>query len=209
MLIAGLTGSIGMGKSTIAKRFSMRGVPVIDADGVVHDLYRGDAVAPIEAVFPGVATDGVIDRAKLMAVLMKDEARFKQLEAIVHPLVHKAQADLMRRHKREGAWMTILENPLLYEMNGDVRVDYTVVVSAPAKVQRERVMAREGMTAEKFESILSRQVPDAEKRRRADFVVDTGQTIEQSWSEVDKIVAALKLRKGTAFQDYWAEAGIS
>lgn len=204
MLIIGLTGSIGMGKSTIAKRFKALGLPVIDADQVVHDLYAGGAaVEPVEAAFPGVSVDGVIDRARLSAELMKDGNRFKELEAIVHPLVHTAQRDLMRGFHEAGEVMVVLENPLLFEMGGDARVDYAVVVSAGPEMQRERVMAREGMTAEKFEAILERQLPDAEKRRRADFVVDTSRSIDESYAEVDEIVAALKLRKGTAYHRLW------
>ena len=171
MLILGLTGSIGMGKSTIAKRFKALGVPVIDADQVVHDLYAdgGAAVAPVEAAFPGVTVNGAIDRAKLSAELLKDDSRFKELEAIVHPLVNQAQRDLMTAHHAAEEAMVVLENPLLLEMGGDARVDYVIVVSAGEAVQRERVLARDDMTTEKFEAILARQVPDQEKRRRADF----------------------------------------
>ena len=204
MLIIGLTGSIGMGKSTIAKRFKALGVPVVDADQVVHDLYAGRAAAPVEAAFPGVVVDGVIDRARLSAALMADSSRFKQLEAIVHPMVHQAQRDLMTAYFVAGEQIVVLENPLLFEMGGDARVDFTVVVSAGPDLQRERVMMREGMTAEKFEAILARQLPDAEKRRRADFVVDTAAPVEASYAEVDTIVAALRLRKGTAYQRLWA-----
>jgi dephospho-CoA kinase len=204
MLMIGLTGSIGMGKSTIAKRFLALGVPVVDADQVVHDLYSGAAVAPVEAAFPGVAVDGKIDRAKLSAILLQDSSRFKDLEEIVHPLVNQAQRDLMKGYHDAGEAIAVLENPLLFEMGGEARVDYTVVVSAGPAVQRERVLAREGMTAEKFEAILARQVPDEEKRRRADFVVDTSGAVEASYAEVDAIVAALKLRKGTAYQRLWA-----
>lgn len=204
MLLVGLTGSIGMGKSTIAKRFADLGVPVVDADQVVHDLYKGAAVAPVESAFPGVVVDGAIDRGKLSAALMADESRFKELEAIVHPLVHEAQRDLIRGYHDAGERMTLLENPLLFEMNGDARVDYTVVVSAGPDVQRERVLARDGMTEEKFEAILARQLPDAEKRRRADFVVDTSTSVEESYARVDEIVAALGQRRGTAYQRLWA-----
>lgn len=204
MLIIGLTGSIGMGKSTIAKRFTALGVPVIDADQVVHDLYAGDAVEPVDAAFPGVAVDGVIDRARLSAALMADGRRFKELEAIVHPLVHAAQRDLMTGHFEDGVAMAVLENPLLMEMGGDARVDYTVVVSAGTDVQRTRVLAREGMTPEKFEAILARQIPDDEKRQRADFVVDTGLAIEESYAQVDAIIDALRQRKGTAYGRLWA-----
>lgn len=204
MLMIGLTGSIGMGKSTIAKRFQALGVPVVDADQVVHDLYAGAAVTPVEAAFPGVVVDGVIDRAKLSAVLMQDGSRFKELEAIVHPLVNQAQRELMRGYHDADEIMAVLENPLLFEMDGDGRVDVTVVVSAGPDVQRERVLARDGMTVEKFEAILARQVPDAEKRRRADFVVETDCPVEASYAQLDDIVAALRLRQGTAYQRLWA-----
>jgi len=204
MLIIGLTGSIGMGKSTIAERFRALGIPVIDADQVVHDLYTGAAVTPVEAAFPGVVVDGVIDRAKLSAELLKDDNRFKELEAIVHPLVHQAQKHLMQQYFTGGEAMTVLENPLLFEMGGDARVDYVVVVSAGVEVQRERVLARHGMTEDKFEAILARQLADGEKRRRADFVVDTSTPVEQSYAQVDDIVGGLKQRMGTAYQRLWS-----
>lgn len=203
MLLIGLTGSIGMGKSTIAKHFSSRGVPVVDADRVVHDLYRGEAVAPIEAAFPGSTADGAVDRAALSAQLMADPSGFKRLEAIVHPLVHEAERAQLLVYAESGSHMAILEIPLLFETEGDARVDYVVVVSAPASVQRRRVMARPGMTAEKFEAILARQVSDAEKRRRADFVVDTGLAVEESYAQVDRIINALGQRRGTAFERLW------
>lgn len=203
MLVVGLTGSIGMGKSTIAKRLVSQGVPVIDADQVVHDLYEGAAVASVEAAFPGVTRDGRIDRARLGALLLADETRFKELEAIVHPLVHAAQRELMAAHHEAGADIVVLENPLLFEMGGDARVDYTIVVSAGPEVQRQRVLARPGMTVEKFEAILARQVPDAEKRRRADFIVDTSLTVDESHAQVDAIINALRERFGVAHQRYW------
>ncbi len=204
MLLIGLTGSIGMGKSTIAKRFVAGGVPVVDADQVVHDIYASTAVAPISEAFPGAVVDGVVDREKLSAFLLQDAGLFKKLEDIVHPLVHARQRELLRGYAAAGEPMAVLEVPLLFETGGDARVDYTVVVSAPADVQRQRVLEREGMTAEKFEAILARQVPDQEKRRRADFVVDTGGPVEASYEAVDAIIAALRLRKGTAFARLWA-----
>lgn len=205
MLIIGLTGSIGMGKSTIAARFKALGVPVVDADQVVHDLYDGGAaVGPVEAQFPGVAVDGRIDRGRLSAALLKDPARFKELEAIVHPLVNQMQRAAMKRHFDDGAPMAVLENPLLLEMGGDARVDYVVVVSAGADAQRERVLARPEMTPEKFAEILARQLPDGEKRRRADFIVNTNQAVEASYAEVDAIVAGLAERRGTCYRMYWA-----
>lgn len=203
MLLIGLTGSIGMGKSTIAKRFAEQGVPVVDADQVVHDLYEGEAVAPIEAAFPGTTTDGRVDRVKLSQQLMDDPAGFKRLEAIVHPLVHQAERRALQDHAAAGAELAVLEVPLLFETGGDARVDVTVVVSAPEDVQRERVLAREGMTAEKFDAIRSRQLPEAEKRRRADFIVETHLTIPESYAQVDLIIDALRMRRGTAFKRLW------
>jgi len=141
---------------------------------------------------------------KLSADLMKDGSRFKELEAIVHPLVNQAQREVMRGYHDAGEVMAVLENPLLFEMDGDGRVDVTVVVSAGPDVQRERVLARDGMTAEKLEAILARQVPDAEKRRRADFGVETDCAVEASYAQLDDIVAALRLRQGTAYQRLWA-----
>lgn len=206
MLLIGLTGSIGMGKSTIAQRFRDRGVPVIDADKVVHDLYEGAAVAPVEAAFPGTTRDGRVDRAELSAQLMADPAGFKTLEAIVHPLVFEAERRELDAYAKAGERLAVLEVPLLFETGGDARVDVTVVVSAPAEVQRERVLAREEMTAAKFEAIRARQLPEVEKRRRADFVVDTGLTIPESWAEVDRIVDALMIRRGTAYERLWQAA---
>ena len=204
MLLIGLTGSIGMGKSTIAKRFAENGVPVVDADQVVHDLYNGGAaVDPIEEAFPGSVVDGQVDRARLSAALMKDAGGFKRLEAIVHPLVHQAERELLSASAQDGAKMAVLEIPLLFETGGQARVDYTVVVSAPSDIQRERVLARPGMTPEKLDAILSRQTPDAEKRLLADFVVDTGLAVEESYAQVDQIIEALRERKGTAFDRLW------
>lgn len=203
MLLIGLTGSIGMGKSTIAKRFIERGVPVIDADQVVHDLYEGEAVAPIEDAFPGTTAQGRVDRAKLSQHLLADPAGFKRLEAIVHPLVHQAERRTLQEHADAGAELAVLELPLLFETGGDARVDVTVVASAPEDVQRERVLAREGMTAAKFEAIRARQLPEAEKRRRADFIVETHLTIPESYAQVDQIIDALRVRRGTAFKRLW------
>lgn len=204
MLVIGLTGSIGMGKSTVAKRFAACGIAVCDADAVVHDLYAGEARAPIEAAFPGAVIDGVVDRAKLSAALLDDPGKFKTLEAIVHPLVKAKEVAFLKREAQTGAACAVLEVPLLFETHGDARVDVTVVVSAPADVQRQRVLERDGMTNEKLDQILSRQVPDSEKRRRADFVVDTRLDLDATFAQVDRIVEALKIRKGTAFQRYWA-----
>jgi len=203
MLIIGLTGSMGMGKSTVALRLRELRLPVTDADAVVHALYEGAAVSPVEAAFPGVTAAGRIDRAKLSAALLKDPSGFKRLEAIVHPLVHAEQRRFMQSARDSGAKAAVIENPLLLEMGGAERVDVVIVVSASEVKQRERILQRPGMTEEKLETILSRQTPDTEKRRRADFVVDTNGTIEESRAQVDKIINALEGRIGTAYQRFW------
>lgn len=176
MIVLGLTGSIGMGKSTTAAILRRLGCPVLDSDAVVHGLYArgGAAVAPVGAAFPGVVRDGAVDRPALSARLMADPAGFKRLEAIVHPLVRAENARFLRRAQRAGADVAVLDIPLLFETGGRARCDAVVVVSAPAFVQRARVLARPGMTAAKFRSILARQMPDAQKRRLADFIVPTG-----------------------------------
>lgn len=204
MLIIGLTGSIGMGKSTAAARFRANGVAVIDADAEVHKLYAGAAVAPIEAAFPGTTRNGVVDRVLLSAALLRDPTGFKRLEVIVHPLVLAAERALLKAEAERGAAMAVLDIPLLFETGGDRRVDVTVVVSAPAEAQRARVLARPGMTAEKLETILARQMPDDEKRRRADFVVDTGGPVAQTEAAIDAIVARLAGRDGSAYAAFWA-----
>ena len=204
MLLIGLTGSIGMGKSTAAARFRFNGVPVIDADALVHSLYEGAAVAPIEAAFPGVTVAGQIDRQKLSALLLANPAAFKALEAVVHPLVFEAERRALVEAKASGAALAVLEVPLLFEIGGDARVDVTVVVSAPAEQQRTRVLARGGMTAEKLDSILKRQMSDTDKRQKADFVVDTSGDITSTEAQVDAIIVSLQSREGTAFARHWA-----
>ena len=204
MLIIGLTGSIGMGKSTVAARFRALGVPVCDADAEVHKLYEGPAVAPIEAAFPGTSASGKVDRQKLAEALIGDPDKFKRLEAIVHPLVVQAERAFLRAEAARGAAVAVLEIPLLLETGGEGRVDHVVVVSAPAEAQRARVMARPGMTPEKLDHLLARQMPDAEKRKRADFVVDTGGTFADTDAQVDKIFESLQGRGGTAYAKFWA-----
>ena len=214
MLLIGLTGSIGMGKSTAAERFRALGLPVIDADAEVHKLYRGAAVVPIEAAFPGTTrqlpdggragTTWEVDRAALAQVLLADPARFKTLEKIVHPMVFEAEKRLLREAVSQGAAMAVLEVPLLFEGGGERRVDVTVVVSASPEKQRERVLARPGMTAEKLDQLLARQMPDAQKRAKADFVVDTGTTIPETEAQIDRIVESLKGRAGGAYGKFWS-----
>src|SRR5262245_19629663 len=180
MIVIGLTGSIGMGKSTVAQMFAEEGAPGFDSDAAVHALYApgGAAVGPVEAAFPGVTNNGGIDRDALSKVVVGNEAAIKQLEAIVHPLVRAAQMQFLQANRDAGTAVVILDIPLLFEGNGAKFVNKTVVVSAPAEIQRARVLARPGMTPEKFEAILARQMPDAENRPRADFVIDTGGDFE-------------------------------
>ena len=194
MLILGLTGSIGMGKSTTAAMFEAEGVPVYDSDAAVHALYAvgGAAVAPVEAAFPGVVTDGAIDRAKLSAKVVGDPEALAKLEAIVHPLVGAHRIGFFEKAKAEGRDIVVLDVPLLFETGGQKSVDKVVVVSAPAEVQRARVLARPEMTPEKFEAILARQLPDAEKRARADFVIDTGQGVEHARAQVRDLLTLLR-----------------
>jgi dephospho-CoA kinase len=194
MMLVGLTGSIGMGKSETAKMFAGEGVPVYDADAAVHTLYAkgGAAVAPIGEAFPGAVKDGAVDRAALSQAVMGDAAAFKKLEAIIHPLVAQVQRDWLDRQKAAGADVVVLDIPLLFETGGEARVDKVVVVSAPEEVQRARVLARPGMTAEKLNAILAKQVPDAEKRGKADYVVDTSQGLDHAREQVRTILADLR-----------------
>jgi dephospho-CoA kinase len=188
MFILGLTGSLGMGKSTTARFFAEEGVPVHDADAVVHRLYEGEAAAAIEAEFPGTTAAGKVDRNKLAARVLGDAAALKRLEAIVHPLVQAAERRLIAEAQARGEKIAVLDIPLLFETGGEERVDAVVVVSAPPEVQHARVLERPGMTTEKLEAILARQMPDAEKRRRADFVVDTSQGFEAARAQVRAIL---------------------
>ncbi len=194
MLILGLTGSIGMGKSTTSKMFQDEGVPVYDSDAAVHALYAagGAAVEPVETAFPGVVVNGAIDRAKLSARVVGDPEALAKLETIVHPLVGAHRIGFFEKAKAEGYDIVVLDVPLLFETGGEKRVDKVVVVSAPAEVQRERVLARPEMTPEKFEAILARQTPDAEKRARADFVIDTGQGLDHARQQVRDLLTLLR-----------------
>lgn len=194
MIIIGLTGSIGMGKSTVAAMFAEEGAPSFNSDAAVHALYApgGSAVAPVEAAFPGVAKDGAIDRVALSARVVGNPDEIKRLEAIVHPLVRQAQMQFLQDQRDAGADFVVLDIPLLFEGNGAKFVDKTVVVSAPAEVQRARVLARPGMSVEKFESILALQMPDAEKRARADFVIDTSVSFDDTRDQVRAVLDALR-----------------
>jgi dephospho-CoA kinase len=204
MLVVGLTGSIGMGKSAVAAHFRRHGIAVCDADAEVHRLYDGAAVPLIEAAFPGTTQSGKVDRQKLAAALLANPEAFKRLEAIVHPLVVDAERRFLREGAARGAAMAVLEIPLLLETGGEARVDVVVVCSAPPEKQRERVLQRPNMTIEKLEQMLSRQMPDAEKCARSDFVVDTGGTFADTERQVDKLVESLRGLTGTAYLRVWA-----
>lgn len=196
MIIVGLTGSIGMGKSTTARMFAEEGVPVHDADAAVHLLYSGKAAPLIEEAFPGTVRDGVVDRAELGKRVVGNAEAMARLEKIVHPLVREAEIAFLDKARAESCPVVVLDIPLLFETGGDRRVDCTVVVTAPADVQRERVMARPGMTEDRFEGLLAKQTPDAEKRRRADFLVDTSHGMEAARAKVRDIVRVLAARNG-------------
>ena len=189
MFILGLTGSVGMGKSATAKMFADEGVPVHDADAAVHALYEGEAVPAIEAAFPGTTANGKVDRGKLGERVIGHPDEIKRLERIVHPLVARVRDAFLANAERDGAKVALLDIPLLYETGGETRCDAVVVVSAPADVQRERVLTRPGMTDAKFEAILAKQVPDADKRGRADFVVDTSKGFDAAREQVREILA--------------------
>jgi dephospho-CoA kinase len=193
MIIVGLTGSIGMGKSTTSAMFQAEGVPVYDADAAVHALYArgGAAVAPVEAAFPGVVVDGAIDRVKLSGHVVGKPEALKRLEAVVHPLVGESRKVFFEAAAMANAPLVILDIPLLFETSGERNVEAVIVVSAPEAVQRERVMARPEMTAEKLDAILARQLPDAEKRARADIVIDTSRGLDSAREQVQAAIAKL------------------
>ncbi len=191
MFILGLTGSIGMGKTATAAMFADEGVPVHDADAVVHRLYDGEATPLIEAAFPGTTSGGKVDRGKLGERVLGDKDAIARLEQIVHPLVTKARERFVAEAERSGAKVAVLDVPLLFETGGDKRCDAVVVVSAPADVQRTRAFERPGMSEDKFSAILAKQMSDAEKRARADFVVDTSQGFDFARAQVREILKAV------------------
>jgi dephospho-CoA kinase len=193
VILLGLTGSIGMGKSTTAAMFAAEGAPVYDADAAVHELYAagGAAVAPVKAAFPGVSEAGAIQRGRLSARVLNDPEALRRLETIVHPLVGAHRQAFFEQAAQANAKILVLDVPLLFETGGDKGMDAIAVVSAPYDLQRERVLARPDMTAEKFDAILNRQTPDAEKRARADFVIDTGQGLEPARAQVKRILETL------------------
>src|SRR6478736_7704573 len=189
MLILGLTGSIGMGKSTTAKLFAEAGVPVYDADAAVHKIYEGEAAPAIEAAFPGTTAGGKVDRVKLSAQVLHNPAAIKQLEQIVHPMLGASRQKFLDDAERSGAPVAVVDVPLLFETGGEKRVDAVVVVTTTPEIQRHRIVARDNMTNEKLDAILARQLPDAEKRKRADFVVDTSHGLDPVRAAIRDILA--------------------
>lgn len=193
-----LTGSLGMGKSKTAQFFAEEGVPVHDADATVHALYAGEAVPLIEQAFPGATAGGKVDRSKLAAMVVGDDAALARLEAIVHPLVSAAREKFVAQAQAEGAPVVVLDVPLLFETGAQHDCDAVVVVSAPAEVQRRRTLERPGMTEEKFAALIARQMPDAEKRAHADFIVDTSQSFEYARAQVRDILRLVAKMHGGA-----------
>lgn len=189
MIVLGLTGSVGMGKSTTAQMFVEEGVPMFDADAAVHQLYAGEAVPLIEREFPGTTRNGTVDREKLSAQVVGKPEALSKLEKLIHPLVGKLRAQFMADAEKSGAKAVLLDIPLLFETGDPGKFHAVIVVSAPHDIQRARVLARPGMTPEKFEAILKRQLPDSEKRARADFVIDTGQGLEFARKQVKEVLA--------------------
>jgi dephospho-CoA kinase len=199
MIVLGLTGSIGMGKSTTATLFAEAGAPVYDADAAVHRLYEGEAVAAIEAAFPGTTANGKVDRNRLSARVVHDSAAMKRLEEIVHPMLGASRQKFLQDAENSGAAVAVVDVPLLFETGGEQRVDAVVVVTTSPELQRERILARPNMTEEKLQAILARQMPDAEKRRRAHFVVDTSHGLDPVRARIrDILTEAAKLSPGRA-----------
>ncbi|GHC74411.1 dephospho-CoA kinase [Limoniibacter endophyticus] len=191
MIILALTGSIGMGKSTTAKIFSDQGVPVHDSDMTVHEIYAGEAVPFIEEAFPGAVKRGMVDRSELGALVLNNPGAIKRLESIVHPLVRSHRDRFLKYHKDQNTSAVLLDVPLLFETGADAEADKIVVVTCDPALQRERVLTRPGMTLEKFEAIVARQMPDAEKRARADFVIDTGNGLDDARHQVQAVLHSL------------------
>ena len=204
MIVAGLTGSIGMGKSTVAAYLRDQGIPVLDADKIVHDLYAGEAAPLIEVVFPGATRDGVVDRAALATKVLASPNELKKLEAIIHPRVRAAEWGFLLDEHDKGSDLAVLEIPLLFETAPHALFDGVIVVSAPAGVQRARLMARPGMTDEKLDALITRQLPDADKRAKADFVVDTGAPLEDTYRQIDAVLREILKRPPLAYQR-WAD----
>ncbi len=209
MLIIGLTGSIGMGKSTAAARFRTHGIAVCDADQLVHELYQGAAAPLIERAFPGTTIQDdsgtlIVDRQKLGAALLADPTGFARLEDMIHPMVRDAERGFLQNAHNSGAALAILEIPLLFETGGDSLVDVVIVVSSPQDIQYSRVLQRPTMSRQKLGGLLARQTPDAEKRARADYIIDTSGPIEQGWEQIDKLVPQLEKLTGSAYANHWS-----
>ncbi len=205
-MVLGLTGSIGMGKSTTARMFSDLGVPVHDADAAVHELYRAEAVKPVAALFPDVvdrdeAGQGTINRERLSTTVLGHPQRLAALEAVVHPLVRDREQAFLRHTRAAGSPLVVLDIPLLFESGGAARCDAVAVVTAPLAVQRARVLARPGMTEARFETILARQMPDADKRARATYIIDTGKGLDDARAQVAAIVASVSSQPETRSQN--------
>ncbi|MDH7784193.1 dephospho-CoA kinase [Ochrobactrum sp. 19YEA23] len=198
MIVLGLTGSIGMGKTTASNMFAEAGVPVYSADDAVHQLYSGRAAPLIEAAFPGTVANGIVDREKLSAEVIGKPDALKKLESIVHPLVREEEEAFLREAEAQGSAIALVDIPLLFETGGEKRVDRIVVVSAPADIQRARVLARPGMTEEKLDAILARQTPDAEKRARADFVLDTSGSFDNLRQQITTVIQKLSGKPAVA-----------
>lgn len=200
MLVIGLTGGMGMGKSSAAAHLRTHGIPVFDADAYVHQLYEGEGAPAIEATFPGTTRDGRVDRALLAKAVMGKPDRLKALEALVHPMVVRAEIDFLRRVEKSGAKLAVLEIPLLFETGAQSRVDVTVALSAPEDVRRARVLSRPGMTKEKFDALRARQCTDAERRAQADYVIESGTTLENLHEQLDQLIESLQDRDGEVME---------
>ena len=196
MIVAALTGSIAMGKSATAKMFAERGVPVFDSDAAVHALYSkgGAAVEPLRSLIPGAVLGGAVDRGQLSAAILQDRNLLRKIEQIVHPLVRRMQDEFLEQARASACPLVLLDIPLLFETGRDKDVDCIIIVSAPPEIQRRRALERPGMTAEKLDFILSKQVPDREKRRRADFLIDTSKSLEDAARQVDAVIGELKAK---------------
>ncbi len=210
MIIIGLTGSIAMGKSTVADFFHQHGVPMISADQIVHDLYNGQAASLIEAAFPGTTNTNdqnhqTVDRQKLMAALTKDEAGFQKLETLIHPLVRDQEWAFLQQQKAKNTPLVLIEIPLLFETNAEDFMDAVVLVSASAEQQKKRALARPNMTPEKFNAIVNKQMPDAQKRQKADYIIDTGTTLEATENQVKTVIETLKSRGVPTAYKKWCE----
>ncbi|MCF6321094.1 MAG: dephospho-CoA kinase [Rhizobiaceae bacterium] len=192
MIILGLTGSIAMGKSTTADMFRAEGIPVHDADKTVHDLYKNEAVKPVKEIFPDAVIDGKVDRQALGRLVLGNRNNMQKLEKLIHPMVRKKEQEFLQTASKNKAELVVLDIPLLFETGGNKRVDATLVVTASAQEQEKRVMSRPGMTKQKFASILKHQIPDAEKRQKADFIIDTSLGMEKARQSVRGIIATLR-----------------